>query len=152
MLSTLAKATHKAVARRALATTTAASSSSPKNPLIPSQYQYTFKKAWLSDSATYPILVIMAGAASLATGMSVYASLNYKNVKVRSEHKGAIIPTWDKAYEPNTNNRLTEAVSRYPISFLSHGDRLKSLRHEGLGVDHEQWQKEYDARKKANAE
>lgn len=90
----------------------------------------------------------MTCAASFATGMTIYASLNYKGVKVRSEHKGAIIPTWKEAYGPNTSNRLTEAITRTPISFLSHGDRLKSLRHEGLGVDHDEWL----ARKKAEAD
>jgi hypothetical protein len=79
--------------------------------------------------------------------MMCHIFLNSKNVKIRSEHKSAIIPTWDEAYIPRVV--LMERATRRPISFLSHGHRLKSLRHQGLGVDHDEWQKQHDERKKA---
>ena len=71
--------------------------------------------------------------------MTLYASTNYNGVKVRSQTKNSIMPVTNNAATPG--NQLTERATRSPISFLGHGDRIKSLRQEGLGVNHEEWVK-----------
>lgn len=90
-------------------------------------------------------MIIMSVASSFAIGMTLYASTNYNGVKIRSQVKNSIMPVNNDAATPS--NQLTERATRSPVSFLGHGDRIKSLRHEGLGVDHEEWLKAKTAAK-----
>lgn len=96
----------------------------------------TVKKAFFSDPSTYPLIAIMSFALILVTGMGTHALLYYKNLRIKPEHKHDVLKTW----ETEPRGTLTEKITRNPIAFHSKG--FKNLRHEGLGVDHEQWKKD----------
>ena len=48
---------------------------------------------------------------------------------------------WDSPTEAQT--KITEVITRNPVGF--HASDFKSLRHEGLGVNHEEWKKAKEA-------
>jgi hypothetical protein len=98
-------------------------------------YQTNFKQNFLSDPSTYPLIAIMTIACSLVVGMSANALGRYKNVRILPSHKHEVIPNWDEANEKY--NSVTESITRNPVAF--HADGFKALRHEGLGVDHDEW-------------
>jgi hypothetical protein len=102
-------------------------------------YKTNFKQNFLSDPSTYPLIAIMTLAMSLIVGMSANALGRYKNVKIMPSHKHEVIPNWEEAHE--TYKSVTEAVARRPVGF--HADGYKAIRHEGLGVDHEEWVKKH---------
>lgn len=85
----------------------------------------------------------MTIAVSLIVGMSANALGRYKNVKIMPSHKHEVIPNWDEAQQHYAS--VTEVISRRPIAF--HADGFKALRHEGLGVDHDEWVKKNQGHK-----
>lgn len=97
-----------------------------------------FKKTWLSDPSTYPIIVIMATALSFAVGMS-YNGIQYKNVKISPSLKHDYV----SKDESGPRGKVTEVVARNPGGFYP--EAMKSTRYEGLGVDHEEWVKSKQA-------
>lgn len=94
----------------------------------------------LSDPSTYPLILILGFTAVFAAGMSGHALMSYKNVHILPSQKHNIIPTDFKHFEP-----LAEKWSREP--FAMHAKDFKSIRYEGLGVNHEEWLKSHDKRK-----
>lgn len=130
-------ALHQAIQRnfvyagRRFASTTAAA---PKNPLIPKMYLLPEWRAMLSDPATYPLILIVGFAAAFAVGMSGHALATYKNVRILPSKKHQEIPTDFTHVEP-----LAEKWSREPIAM--HAKHFKSIRYEGLGVNHDEWLK-----------
>jgi hypothetical protein len=76
-------------------------------------------------------------------GMSANALSRYRGVKILPEHKNAIMNDWDSPTERQT--QITEVLTRNPIATHIGSDAFKSLRHEGLGVDHEEWKKAKEA-------
>ena len=100
-------------------------------------YLYSFKKAFLSDPSTYPLIIIMGAAGFLLVGMSANALLTYKNVRISPEHKHEIIPTGGD----QRHDTLTSKLTKRPIAM--HADAFKDIRYEGLGVDHENWKKDH---------
>ncbi|KAL7571267.1 hypothetical protein ACA910_008922 [Epithemia clementina (nom. ined.)] len=131
---------YKIAGRRAISSTVKAASA-----VVPKQYAPNFTRHYLSDPATYPLVVIMTVAMTVCVGMSMNALTRYKGIKVRTEHKHSEVISWPEASVPYQS--ITEFITRRPIGFHSEG--FKSLRHEGLGVDHEQWKKSKEASKKA---
>lgn len=91
----------------------------------------------MSDPSTYPLIAVMTLATTFVLGMSANALFRYKNVKLLPSHKHEVIPTWSDAYKHKTP--LTEVITRRPIGF--HADGFKALRHEGLGINHDEWKK-----------
>ena len=83
----------------------------------------------------------MTFAMTACVGMSVHALSSYKGVRIRSEHRQSEIVTPDEAGKPYSS--ITEYMTRRPIGFYD----FKSLRHEGLGIDHEEWKKQRGASK-----
>ena len=106
-------------------------------------YKFNFTKAYLSDPSCYPLMVIMTFAITACVGMSVNAMTRYKGIKVCPEHKHSEVVDWPEASVPYQS--LTEYVTRRPIGFYAEG--FKSLRYEGLGIDHEEWKKNKEASK-----
>ena len=51
----------------------------------------TFQTSWLSDPATYPILVIMSFATGGCTGFMTYKFMYCNDVRVSSGVKGKVI-------------------------------------------------------------
>jgi hypothetical protein len=98
--------------------------------------EYSFKDAWLSDPATYPIMAIMVAATSFIAGMSANAMMYYKNIGIKSPKK-SIIP--DSPWDHEHHTSVTEIVARNPVGF--HADLMKSTYQEGIGYDHERWLK-----------
>ena len=87
----------------------------------------------------------MAAATTVCIGMSANALARYRGVKITPMHKNAIMNDWDSPNEPQT--KITEYLTRRPVGF-HWMEGFKSLRHEGLGVDHEEWVKAKEAQQK----
>ena len=83
----------------------------------------------------------MTLATTVCVGMSANALTRYRGVKILPEHKNAIMNDWDSPTEAQT--KITEVISRRPMGF--HANEYKSLRYEGLGVNHEEWKKAKEA-------
>jgi hypothetical protein len=49
-----------------------------------SRNQYNFKKEWLSDPSTYPIIVIMGFGLTFMVGMGFNALFGYKDVQIEN--------------------------------------------------------------------
>lgn len=107
----------------------------PKNPLIPKIYSQPEWRIMLSDPSTYPILLILGFATAFAAGMSGHALLTYKNLRILPSQKHQVIPT----PEHTRREPLAEKWSQHPHAMNAEG--FKSIRYEGLGVDHEEWLK-----------
>mmetsp|Transcript_4056 Transcript_4056/g.7805 ORF Transcript_4056/g.7805 Transcript_4056/m.7805 type:complete len:142 (-) Transcript_4056:124-549(-) len=122
-----------------------ASAAAPKNKLVPDVYQYNFKQSWFSDPSTYPLIAVMAAATTVCVGMSANALFRYRGVKISSDKKNAIMNEWDSPVEAQT--KITEVITRNPKA-IHWASSWKSLRHEGLGVDHEEWKKQKEAERK----
>ena len=99
----------------------------------------SFKKNFLSDPSTYPLMVVMSVAGCIIVGMSTNAFLNYKDLRMTPEHKHKVIQDWGQ----NKRTTVTSVVSQNPVAF--HAQSFKDIRQEGLGVDHEQWKKSKEA-------
>jgi hypothetical protein len=57
-------------------------------------YHYSIKKAWLSDTSTYPLLFALGFVGFFCVGMSANAFLTYKDVKISSSYKHKTIRDW----------------------------------------------------------
>jgi hypothetical protein len=90
-----------------------------------------FKKQWLSDPSTYPIIVIMCGGLTWMLGMGANALLNYKDVQVSPSNRGAVMKDWSRDHRVSVMERFAIAKG--------------GVNPEGLGVSHEQWTKQKDA-------
>eukprot|EP00934_Nitzschia_sp_Nitz4_P001626 Nitzschia sp. Nitz4//scaffold211_size37880//18297//18692//NITZ4_007706-RA/size37880-processed-gene-0.12-mRNA-1//-1//CDS//3329541979//1626//frame0 len=89
-----------------------------------------FKKAWLSDPSTYPIILIMGGGLTWLCGMSFNALFTYKQgVDINPNNRGAIM----KNYSSEHRVGVLE-------TFL--GGKIKT---EGVGVDPAKWKAEKEA-------
>lgn len=131
-------ALHQATQRNfAYAARRFASTTAPKNQLIPKIYSRPEWRAMLSDPSTYPLFLIIGFAAAFAVGMSGHALMTYKNVHILPSQKHQVIPPSSARREP-----LAEKWSRQPIAW--HADGFKSIRYEGLGVDHNEWLKQHE--------
>lgn len=104
-------------------------------PLQEIYQHYSFKKAWLSDPSTYPLIAVMSGATFLILGMSAHALLCLKDVRISPSRKHETLQTWGQEKVPSVLSYVSEGPSFYRDEFRStHGG-------EGLGVDHEAWKK-----------
>jgi hypothetical protein len=56
--------------------------------------QPSFRKSWLSDPATYPLLFVLGSAMCLVGGVVISCIANSPDVKLTNERKHTIIRTW----------------------------------------------------------
>ncbi|CAJ1941287.1 unnamed protein product [Cylindrotheca closterium] len=97
---------------------------------FPPRKGYDFKKEWLSDPSTYPIIAIMSGGMLFMTGMTINA-LTYKGVYVNPNKRGAVLTTWGEEHKTGVMEKFVELRG--------------GVRTEGLGIDHEKWAQEKEA-------
>lgn len=90
--------------------------------------KYSFKESWLSDPATYPLIVIMGCAITFVTGASVHALTSYKDVQIDPKKRNSVLQTWGQ--------EDTKSVTARAVGWNAYSP-------EGLGVDHEKWEKEH---------
>jgi hypothetical protein len=100
-------------------------------------YQYSFKKAFLSDPSTYPLIVVMTSAMCFIVGMSANALTNYEDLRIASEHKHKVIPDWEhpkrvKVVDWTTRHTVTPMNSKY----------WDNHRYGGLGIDREEYERQ----------
>jgi len=91
---------------------------------FPPRQEYNFKKEWLSDPSTYPIIVIMSTAVCFMVGMGINGFC-YKGVYINPNKRGAVLTTWGEEHKAGV-------VESY-MEFMG------GVKAEGLGVDHEEW-------------
>ena len=80
----------------------------------------------------------MSVAMTFMTGMSINALTNYKGLRLNPARKQEVITTWGE----DRRDTVTQYIASEPVGFWRKG--LKDIRHEGLGVDHDEWQKGKD--------
>jgi hypothetical protein len=105
------------------AATTAASKPKTAQEII--RKNYDFKKEWLSDPSTYPIIAVMAIGLTWMVGMGING-LRYKGVQINPNTRGSEM----KDYSAEHKVGVMEATVGHLV------------RPEGLGVDHERWAKQ----------
>uniref|UniRef100_A0A6T6FZ76 Uncharacterized protein n=1 Tax=Craspedostauros australis TaxID=1486917 RepID=A0A6T6FZ76_9STRA len=99
-------------------------------PQLRYQQKDAFKKNWLSDPSTYPIMVVLGCAMTFMVGMGANALLFYKDVKILPDKKGSSLQTWGHEKHVGVTESYANLVGRPKA--------------EGLGIDHEQWQAKKD--------
>jgi hypothetical protein len=86
-----------------------------------------FKKQWLSDPSTYPIILIMGCGMTWMVGMGVNALFGYKGVQINPNSRGAVMKDWSKEHKTTVMERFANMKG--------------GVAAEGLGIDHEEWAK-----------
>lgn len=71
-------------------------------------YNYSVRRAWFSDPATYPIMAVWAFTGALIVGMGVNAFATYKDVKINPGHKHQTIRDWGEGHHTS----VTEALGK----------------------------------------
>ena len=99
--------------------------------------KYNFKKEWLSDPSTYPIMAIMSCAMVFMVGMGTNALFGYKDVQVDPRKRNSMLQTWGTEERDSVVKRFNRAT-------------MGGVNPEGLGIDHQQWQKQHDLRENEN--
>jgi hypothetical protein len=102
-------------------------------------YNYSFKKAFLSDSGTYPLMVVLGTAGFFIVGMSANALMYYKDLRITPSHKHGVIQDWGTEH----TDTMTQMLAKRPIGL--NAQRYKDIQQEGLGVNHEEWKKGKEA-------
>merc|ERR1712150_374259 len=69
------------------------------------KYKSNATRDWLSDSGTYPIIVIMSCAMTFMTGMGIHALVGYKDVTLDPKKRNSILQTWGEKDEPSVLKR-----------------------------------------------
>jgi hypothetical protein len=100
----------------------------------------TFKKTFMSDPATYPLMVIMATATTFMIGMGIHAMTSYKDLRITPSAKHKIIQDWGEEQK----RPIIAPVASHPFAF--HRQSFKDIQYEGLGVNHDEWKKEREAK------
>ena len=84
-----------------------------------------FKKEWLSDPSTYPIIAVMLGGLTFMCGMTLNALFTYKQgVDISPNQRGRIMKQYSDDYRVGVMERFVQWRG--------------GINPEGLGVDHEQ--------------
>jgi len=118
-----------AVGQRQFLSTAAAAAL--KNPSVPRAYQYSFKKAFLSDPSTYPLLILMGGTLAFMTVMGMHGLATKKDLRIVPSKKHGVLRTWGQEHV----DPWTASFARMPI--LMHANEWKHIRQgEGLGMNH----------------
>ena len=95
---------------------------------FPPRKTYDFKKEWLSDPSTYPIIVVMGGGLTFMVGMTLNALFTYKQgVDISPNQRGRIMKNYSSEYRTGVMERFATMKG--------------GVKTEGLGIDHEQWAK-----------
>jgi hypothetical protein len=95
----------------------------------------SFQKDFLSDPSTYPIIGILGIASCWVLGMSVNGLVTYKDLRITPSTKHQVLRDWGDTEVETIPKRLADG----PI--VMHEKEYRSIRYEGLGVDHEEWKK-----------
>mmetsp|Transcript_14562 Transcript_14562/g.20773 ORF Transcript_14562/g.20773 Transcript_14562/m.20773 type:complete len:80 (+) Transcript_14562:361-600(+) len=76
-----------------MATTSRLLSSNPEysTTFITANKQYSFRKAFLSDPSTYPLLMVLGAAGGLVIGFSGYFITSSKDVQINPQTRASII-------------------------------------------------------------
>lgn len=84
-----------------------------------------FKRSWLSDPSTYPIMLIMGCGMTWMVGMGFNALFGYKDVQLNPNNRGAVMKDWSRDHR-------TGVLERY-VTFRG------GVAPEGLGIDHDKF-------------
>jgi hypothetical protein len=98
-------------------------------------YQKTPRKTFFLSPSTYPLTAIIGIASFIVIGMGLNALRNYKDVKIDPSLKHQVIRDWGE--EPV--EKVALILAKEPIAM--HAKHFKSIRREGLGIDHDEWLK-----------
>mmetsp|Transcript_26433 Transcript_26433/g.31189 ORF Transcript_26433/g.31189 Transcript_26433/m.31189 type:complete len:98 (-) Transcript_26433:305-598(-) len=58
---------------------------------------YSMKKTWLSDPATYPLIAVLGIATGLCSGFGFWFLLNNPDVRLNPQKRNTLIRTWGGA-------------------------------------------------------
>lgn len=88
------------------------------------------KENFLSDPATYPLVVIFTFMMAMHLSMPVYALSNYRDVRIDPSFKHSELQERDDSHFRS----LVEIIG-------TRNKRFEPIHYEGLGVDHQEWLK-----------
>jgi hypothetical protein len=99
---------------------------------FPQRKQSDFKKDWLSDPSTYPIIAVMGGGLIFMCGMTLNALFTYKQgIDISPNQRGRIMKQYSDDYRVGLMERFVTMRG--------------GINPEGLGVDHEKRCQEREA-------
>jgi len=95
-----------------------------------------FKKNWLADPATYPVIIVMAGAVSLCTFFSARTLFTHPDVYMNPERRRMILrPDNSEQVEKYMDNWVKRhTINKEHVSFPSLNNYLlkRKLKSKGL--------------------
>lgn len=94
---------------------------------VPPFQKLEFKKVWLSDASTYPLIFIVVSFVPFVVGIWIHALKDYEDVTIDPKKRSSILRYWGQEERPSI-------IRKYFAS--------NALPPEGLGIDHEKWLKE----------
>jgi hypothetical protein len=86
------------------------------------------------------MITIMTVITGFLLGMSANAMFRYKDLRFSAEKKHTTLQTWGSEHQ----SRVTDSLVKMPI--LLHRKDWDTIKYEGLGVDHDEWVKEHNAK------
>jgi hypothetical protein len=104
-------------------------------------YQKGVKENWLSDPATYPILIMLGGAMCLIVGMGANELMTDKDLRINPSKKQETLQNWGDEKIPT----VTAAWGNWKTPVAWNSQAFVDIRREGVGVDHEEWVKKKEA-------
>ena len=97
----------------------------------------------MNETATYPLIACLFGAAAFIAGCTANTFANNKDVRINPSLKHQVIRDWGQTH----TKTITEVVGDKP---LFNAQKYKTIRYEGLGVDHNEWKKQKAAKDHGN--
>jgi hypothetical protein len=85
------------------------------------------------------MITIMTLITGFIIGMGANA-FRYKDLRISAEKKHSTLQDWGSEHQ----TRVTDRLVNMPI--VLHRKDWATIKYEGLGVDHDEWVKEHDAK------
>lgn len=111
------------------------------NELLQEVYHdQTFKKGFLQDSGCYPIIVIMGFITCVVVGMSAHQIVSLKDLRISSKTKHSTLQNWGQEHHDSVTSRWAKGP------MIMNGAEHRATWREGLGVNHDEWLKQKEAK------
>ena len=103
----------------------------------------TFKKAFLQDPSCYPIIAILGFTTCIVVGMCTHQISSLKDLRFSPKTRRSEIQNWGHEHKDSVASRWASGP------MVMRGVEHRSTWREGLGVNHDEWQKQKAAKETA---
>jgi hypothetical protein len=100
----------------------------------------TFKKGYLDDPGCYPIIAILGFVTMFTVGFTASQAVHLKDLRFFNNRKHQQLQSWGQEH----HDSITSHLAAGPM--LMHGNDHRSTWTEGLGINHQEWQKQKAAK------